>query len=400
MHTYLESDSSDSLIPELSGLGSKGIGKCSKQKTLFDVVSSQRGRGRGGRRGGRRGRGRKATVTRKAGTRIDEPSGEGDTEEKKPVESKSDVRTETAEPTLDLKTEEDADKKSKVTTDGDATISKLKTLDSIGGISGKVANLRLKTLSLIVPDTASSGEIVNDGGASATIAHDSKNEIAASSEGVKVKEQGSKRGRGRGRRRTTSRQTSSKTITEATSTAAIAANTVDLPEEEESPDLPFLSKNEDDTNDQSDHSISTTSTASLESSHSGRGRKGKGRGGASKRGRAAATPRRKSTETTPKARKKASLSFFAVFTHLHFLIIGTPSSTPSLRQHRTPSSASRVVSKSPSSTPGEKPRIMFTGLIDKNGERTIRELGGELVDSVYQCTHLITDKVYTEGMCA
>lgn len=311
MHTCLESDSSDSLIPELSSLGSKGIGKRSKQKTLFDVVSSQRGRGRGGRRG----RGRKATVTRKAGTRIDEPLDEGDTKDKKLVESKSDARTETTEPTLDLKTEEDADKKNKVTTDGDAAISELKTLDSIGGISGKVANLRLKTLSLVVPDTATSGEIANDGGASATIARDSKNETAASSEGVKVKEQGSKRGRGRGRRRTTSRQTSgaaigrSKTITEATSTAAVAADTVDLPEEEESPDLPFLSKTEDDTNDQSDHSISTTSTTSLESSHSARGRKGKGRGGASKRGRAAATPRRKSTETAPKARKKASRSF-------------------------------------------------------------------------------------------
>jgi len=36
---------------------------------------------------------------------------------------------------------------------------------------------------------------------------------------------------------------------------------------------------------------------------------------------------------------------------------------------------------------------MFTGVIDKDGERTVRELGGELVDSVYNCTHLVTDKV-------
>ena len=36
---------------------------------------------------------------------------------------------------------------------------------------------------------------------------------------------------------------------------------------------------------------------------------------------------------------------------------------------------------------------MFTGMIDKAGEKTVRELGGELVDSVYNCTHLVTDKV-------
>ncbi len=36
---------------------------------------------------------------------------------------------------------------------------------------------------------------------------------------------------------------------------------------------------------------------------------------------------------------------------------------------------------------------MFTGLIDEDGERIITELGGELVDSVYECTHLVTDKV-------
>ena len=304
MHTCLESDSSDGLIPELSSLESKGVGgsKRSRQKTLFEAVSSQRVRGRGGRRG----QGRKVTITRKAGTRIDEPSGEGDTEDKKHVESNSDVKGEATEPTLDLKTEEDTDKMNKATTAGDATKSELKTLDSIGGISGKVANLKLKTLSLVTPDTASDGD-----------------ETAAASEGARVKEEGRKRGRGRGRKRTTSRQTSgagigrSRTITETTSAAAIAADTADLLQEEESPDLPFLSKkedqsdkphdHEDDANDQSDHSVSTTSTASLESSHSGRGKKRKGRGGASKRGRAAATPRRKSTETTPKTRKKASL---------------------------------------------------------------------------------------------
>ena len=36
---------------------------------------------------------------------------------------------------------------------------------------------------------------------------------------------------------------------------------------------------------------------------------------------------------------------------------------------------------------------MFTGVIDKDGEETVVELGGQLVDSVYHCTHLVTDKV-------
>ena len=54
----------------------------------------------------------------------------------------------------------------------------------------------------------------------------------------------------------------------------------------------------------------------------------------------------------------------------------------------------RHVVPSPSrSSPSEKPHVMFTGMIDKEGEKTVRELGGELVDSVYNCTHLVTDKV-------
>ncbi len=42
---------------------------------------------------------------------------------------------------------------------------------------------------------------------------------------------------------------------------------------------------------------------------------------------------------------------------------------------------------------GDKPGVMFTGMIDRDGEKTVRDLGGELVDSVYHCTHLVTDKV-------
>ena len=37
--------------------------------------------------------------------------------------------------------------------------------------------------------------------------------------------------------------------------------------------------------------------------------------------------------------------------------------------------------------------MMFTGMIDKKGEKKVKEMGGELVDSVFHCTHLVTDKV-------
>ncbi len=55
--------------------------------------------------------------------------------------------------------------------------------------------------------------------------------------------------------------------------------------------------------------------------------------------------------------------------------------------------SSRRLASSNVGTATECPRVMFTGLTDDNCERIISELGGELVDSVYQCTHLVTDKV-------
>ncbi|XP_013396613.1 mediator of DNA damage checkpoint protein 1 isoform X2 [Lingula anatina] len=40
-----------------------------------------------------------------------------------------------------------------------------------------------------------------------------------------------------------------------------------------------------------------------------------------------------------------------------------------------------------------KPKIMFTGVLDEDGSKTIKNLGGELVHSIQDCTHLVTDKV-------
>ena len=41
----------------------------------------------------------------------------------------------------------------------------------------------------------------------------------------------------------------------------------------------------------------------------------------------------------------------------------------------------------------EKPRVLFTGIVYQEGEQIVKDLGGQLVESVYECTHLVTDKV-------
>nr|CAB3263708.1 mediator of DNA damage checkpoint protein 1-like [Phallusia mammillata] len=40
-----------------------------------------------------------------------------------------------------------------------------------------------------------------------------------------------------------------------------------------------------------------------------------------------------------------------------------------------------------------KPKIMFTGVVDKIGESIILSLGGSLTDDMHECTHLVTDKI-------
>lgn len=39
------------------------------------------------------------------------------------------------------------------------------------------------------------------------------------------------------------------------------------------------------------------------------------------------------------------------------------------------------------------PRVLFTGVIDEAGERVVSALGGALARSVFDCTHLVTDRV-------
>ncbi|XP_029440718.1 mediator of DNA damage checkpoint protein 1 isoform X4 [Rhinatrema bivittatum] len=39
------------------------------------------------------------------------------------------------------------------------------------------------------------------------------------------------------------------------------------------------------------------------------------------------------------------------------------------------------------------PKVMFTGVIDEDGEQVVRRLGGKMAESVHECTHLVTDRV-------
>ncbi|XP_061191374.1 mediator of DNA damage checkpoint protein 1-like [Saccostrea echinata] len=70
-----------------------------------------------------------------------------------------------------------------------------------------------------------------------------------------------------------------------------------------------------------------------------------------------------------------------------------PPSTPqqgkkSAKTTDSPSAALRRKSVDPM-----KPKVMFTGVTDEQGQKVVKDLGGHLVDAVQECTHLVTDKV-------
>ena len=78
------------------------------------------------------------------------------------------------------------------------------------------------------------------------------------------------------------------------------------------------------------------------------------------------------------------------------LLAVSPQSTPTVQRHfasrLSRASLSPFPIPSPPSNP-DKPAVMFTGMLDRKGEKIVKALGGLLVESVYQCTHLVTDKV-------
>ncbi|XP_048419763.1 mediator of DNA damage checkpoint protein 1 isoform X4 [Stegostoma tigrinum] len=65
------------------------------------------------------------------------------------------------------------------------------------------------------------------------------------------------------------------------------------------------------------------------------------------------------------------------------------SSPPQVKTRRT---AGRLSSGSLLET-ATPPKVMFTGLVDENGVKVIKQLGGEVVESVHDSTHLVTDRI-------
>ncbi len=65
---------------------------------------------------------------------------------------------------------------------------------------------------------------------------------------------------------------------------------------------------------------------------------------------------------------------------------------PTLKIHSSTSKKS-APSHFPAPDDRVKPSVMFTGVVDKEGEKRLKALGGSLAENVYECTHLITDKV-------
>ncbi|XP_034277466.1 mediator of DNA damage checkpoint protein 1 isoform X1 [Pantherophis guttatus] len=80
-------------------------------------------------------------------------------------------------------------------------------------------------------------------------------------------------------------------------------------------------------------------------------------------------------------------------------LVFTPSSGRRLRRHSPESKATSQKASSGSRTRrttgsgSPAPKVLFTGVIDEEGERIVAELGGTLAESVFDCTHLVTDRV-------
>ena len=75
----------------------------------------------------------------------------------------------------------------------------------------------------------------------------------------------------------------------------------------------------------------------------------------------------------------------------HSSVTNTPSKSLPIRNAR--STLRGTPSKALNSSKEGLPKVMFTGVIDDAGKETVKSLGGEMVESVFNCTHLVTDKV-------
>ncbi|KAK7488455.1 hypothetical protein BaRGS_00020240 [Batillaria attramentaria] len=66
------------------------------------------------------------------------------------------------------------------------------------------------------------------------------------------------------------------------------------------------------------------------------------------------------------------------------------------KQTRNQASPVKSAADSPSlrrSTLNSKPRVLFTGVIDEQGQKIVKDLGGDFAKSVQDCTHLVTDRI-------
>lgn len=71
---------------------------------------------------------------------------------------------------------------------------------------------------------------------------------------------------------------------------------------------------------------------------------------------------------------------------------------PPLRRQSTENKVEGLRARAPRRSQGAaggtaSPRVLFTGVIDEAGERVVSVLGGTLARSVFDCTHLVTDRV-------
>ncbi|KAJ7317292.1 hypothetical protein JRQ81_003454 [Phrynocephalus forsythii] len=74
----------------------------------------------------------------------------------------------------------------------------------------------------------------------------------------------------------------------------------------------------------------------------------------------------------------------------------TPSSGRTLRRHSTESQTGGTRAQPQKRAQGSSapaPKVLFTGVIDEEGEQAVTALGGSLAESVFDCTHLVTDRV-------
>lgn len=178
-----------------------------------------------------------------------------------------------------------------------------------------------------------------------------------------------------------------------------ASNSCDLPGHA------GAASNADTDGDHSDDKKASEAVAGSPSSNTSQmGRRGRGRGrrsGARGTGGGKAAVKEVKISLAKNNRLKGTYKsddyVVHYYVYLHAFPIAAPQSPPTLhcyftsKSNPTPS-PSTLISSSPVSSQ-IKPCVMFTGVIDKEGERIVKELGGQLVDSVYQCTHLVTDKV-------